>query len=140
MKIDKKLTKGKHSLQIYIEDNLKNNDHLWRICSWSKNMTEMQVGGKTNTVGWEVYENCKNNGAIIATAHEHTYHRTKTLVDIQNQIVDSIWSKPDKIKVDDGSTFVFVSGMGGWSIRDQDRCLPRPPRKPKTHSRLLEKN
>ena len=109
---------------LFIEDNLKNNDHLWRICSWSKNMTEMQVGGKTNTVGWEVYENCKNNGAIIATAHEHTYHRTKTLVDIQNQIVDSTWSKPDKIKVDDGSTFVFVSGMGGWSIRDQDRCLP----------------
>ena len=108
----------------FIENQLKNDDHAWRVCSWSGNMTPMQIGEKENEVGWEVYENCKNAGAVIATAHEHSYSRTKTLIDIENQIVDTQWSEPDKLKVDEGSTFVFVSGLGGTNIRDQDRCLP----------------
>ena len=108
----------------FIENQLKNDDHAWRVCSWSGNMTSMQIGEKENEVGWEVYENCKNAGAVIATAHEHSYSRTKTLIDIENQIVDTQWSEPDKLKVDEGSTFVFVSGLGGTNIRDQDRCLP----------------
>ena len=108
----------------FIESQLNNNDHIWRICSWAKNMTEMQLGQKANVAGWEVYENCKNHGAIIATAHEHTYSRTKTLIDIENQIIDAQWSEPDKLRVKENSTFVFVSGIGGESIRNQDRCLP----------------
>ena len=108
----------------FIESQLNNNDHIWRICSWAKNMTAMQLGQKANVAGWEVYENCKNHGAIIATAHEHTYSRTKTLIDIENQIVDAQWSEPDKLRVKENSTFVFVSGIGGESIRNQDRCLP----------------
>jgi uncharacterized protein YjbI with pentapeptide repeats len=108
----------------FIENHLNNNDHLWRVCSWQGNMHAMQIGAKEDSTGWEVYENCKNHGAIIATAEEHSYHRTKTLVDIENQIVDPEWSKRDKLKVGDDSTFVFVSGLGGWSIRDQERCLP----------------
>ena len=108
----------------FIENNLNNNDHLWRVCSWQGNMHEMQIGAKKDSTGWEVYENCKNHGAIIATAEEHSYHRTKTMIDIENQIVDPEWPKPDKLKVEEGSTFVFVSGLGGWSIRDQERCLP----------------
>ena len=108
----------------FIENHLNNNDHLWRVCSWQGNMHAMQIGAKEDSTGWEVYENCKNHGAIIATAEEHSYHRTKTMIDIENQIVDAEWSKPDKLRVEEGSTFVFVSGLGGWSIRDQERCLP----------------
>ena len=114
----------------FIEEQLKNDDHMWRICSWSKNMNSMQLGDHQNhpyqgdEVGWEVYEDCKNGGAIIATAHEHSYSRTKTLIDIENQIVDAQWFEPDRLKVEDNATFVFVSGLGGKSIRDQDRCLP----------------
>ena len=108
----------------FIENQLNNNDHIWRVCSWSKSMDYMQIGNKENNVGWEVYENCKNGAAIIATAHYHSYSRTKTLVDIENQIVDSEWSEPNKLRVKEGSTFVFVSGLGGKSIKDQERCLP----------------
>ena len=108
----------------FIENHLNNNDHLWRVCSWQGNMHAMQIGAKEDSTGWEVYENCKNHGAIIATAEEHSYHRTKTMIDIENQIVDAEWSKPNKLRVEEGSTFVFVSGLGGWSIRDQERCLP----------------
>jgi len=108
----------------FIENQLNDNDHLWRICSWQGNMHAMQIGAKEDSTGWEVYENCKNHGAIIATAEEHSYHRTKTMIDIENQIVDPEWPKPDKLRIEEDSTFVFVSGLGGWSIRDQERCLP----------------
>ena len=109
----------------FIEKQLNKNDHIWRVCSWSENMTAMQLGMKDNQVGWEVYENCKNGGGIIATGHEHSYSRTKTLTDIKNQIVDARWSAPDKLIVKEGTTFVFVSGTGGeGDIRNQDRCLP----------------
>ena len=111
----------------FIENQLSNNKHIWRICSWALNMTDMQIGAEKNRddTGWEVYNACKNGGAIIATAHEHSYQRTKTLIDIENQIIDNEWSKPGKLKVNEGSTFVFVSGLGGHrSIYDQNRCLP----------------
>ena len=108
----------------FIENQLNNNDHIWSICSWAMNMSDMQIGGKLNKTGWGVYENCKNAGAIIATGHEHSYSRTKTLIDIENQIVDPEWSERNKLRIKEGSTFVFVSGIGGESIRDQERCLP----------------
>jgi len=111
----------------YLQDQLATDDHIWRICSWHKNQNAMQVGDKDDAMGWRVYETCKDLGAIIATAHEHSYHRTKTLTSIQNQIVDASCSSPDNLCVGSGSpgrSFVFVSGLGGESIRSQQRCLP----------------
>jgi uncharacterized protein YjbI with pentapeptide repeats len=108
----------------FIENQLNNNDHIWRVCSWAKSMHNMQIGLKADKVGWEVYENCKNGAAIIATAQYHSYSRTKTLIDIENQIVDPEWFEPGKLRVKEGSTFVFVSGLGGKSIEVQERCLP----------------
>ncbi|MBI4674319.1 MAG: hypothetical protein HY741_21970 [Chloroflexi bacterium] len=108
----------------FIERQLAGDDHLWKICSWHKNQKAMQIGGKSDDMGWKVYETCKAHGAIIATAHEHSYHRTKTLTNIQDQIVDPDWSDPNRLRVAPGATFVFVSGLGGKSIRDQERCLP----------------
>ena len=34
------------------------------------------------------------------------------------------WPDPAAVRVAPGATFVFVSGLGGYSIRNQDRCLP----------------
>jgi hypothetical protein len=89
----------------------------------------LQLGSKSNSMGWEVYENCRNAAAIIATGHEHSYSRTRSLISMQDQIVDS--SCPDQpgtpdvdVCVSAGRTFAFVSGLGGKSIRNQDRCLP----------------
>jgi len=61
---------------IYIEDQLASDDHLWSICSWHYNQEKMQVGGKTDEAGWGVYEKCKEGGGIVATSHEHSYSRT----------------------------------------------------------------
>ena len=108
----------------FITDQLSLDDSVWRICSWHKNQRAMQVGGKQDEVGWAPYEECRKGRAIIATGHEHSYHRTKTLSDMQSQTVDPNSPDPDLVRVDHGSTFAFVSRLGGRSIRDQERCLP----------------
>ena len=108
----------------FIDDQLTGTDHIWNICSWHRNQREMQIGGKTSEMGWDVYENCREHGAIVATAHEHSYERTRSLVQMQNQTVDSTCSDPADLCVGVGTTFAFVSGLGGHSIRDQERCLP----------------
>jgi len=108
----------------YIQDEMANDNSIWRICSWHKNMKAMQVGGKSDSTGWEVYEECRAAGAIIATGHEHSYERTRTLSSIQNQIIDPAWPDANNVRVGEGSSFVFVSGLGGASIRNQDRCSP----------------
>jgi hypothetical protein len=111
----------------YIKQQLKNDDHTWKVCSWHRNMNAMQVGDKTDDMGWGVYEACREYGAIIATAHEHSYERTKTLSSISEQAVDPTSPDPAQLVAAPGRTFVFVSGLGGDSIRVQRRCLPAVP-------------
>jgi len=108
----------------YIRDELAKTNNIWEITSWHHNQEAMQVGGKGNSVGWGPYEEARKAGAILATAHEHSYQRTKTLTSTQNQTVDSTCSDPNNLCVAPGRTFVFVSGLGGKSIRVQKRCFP----------------
>ena len=118
----------------YIEDELAADNSLWRICSWHRNQKNMRIGGKGNEVGWGPYEACREGGAIIATGHEHSYERTRALTSTENLTVDPDCDTPAGNEVcvtpkDDaagvpGSTFVFVSGLGGASRRSQSRCTP----------------
>jgi hypothetical protein len=109
----------------YIRNALENSDtYIWKNCTWHKNQNAMQVGGKGDEVGWEAYEACKNDGAIILTGHEHSYSRTKTLTSMVNQTVNPSWPDPSNILVGPGNTFAAVVGLGGHSVRHQIRCLP----------------
>jgi hypothetical protein len=111
----------------YVRDQLAADQSIWSISSWHKNMRLMQVGGKSDEAGWEVYEESRQGGAIIATGHEHSYSRTHLLRSCQNQTVastsDTLILTEDLpgTPEDEGKTFVFVSGLGGKSIRDQER-------------------
>ena len=116
---------GDHDL--FIRDVLAADDSIWKISSWHKNMTAMQVGGKGNETGWGVYEESRRGGAIVATGHEHSYSRTHLLSSMQRQTVASR-EEPLVLRADDpgtsadeGTSFAFVSGLGGKSIRDQER-------------------
>lgn len=104
----------------FVEEQLDNTDSIWKICSWHYDMNVMQKYLTSNENGWENYDACKNGGAIIANAHKHFYSRTKTLVDIPHQVVDPEWTNPDKVRVGEGATFVFVSGLGGASIHSEN--------------------
>ena len=102
----------------YIKDQLAKTDAAWRICSWHKNQRAMQLGGKSNSVGWQAYEACREGGAIVATAHEHSYSRTHLMDDFKSR---SVASRSNILVIEKGKTFAFVSGLGGRSIRDQER-------------------
>jgi len=103
----------------YVQNQL-DTPALWHICSWHLNQREMQVGEKENEAGLDIYELCRDKGALIFTGHEHSYHRTHILSNIQKkEIADN--SSPYNLKA--GQTMVIVSGLGGKSIRHQERCL-----------------
>jgi PKD repeat protein len=101
----------------YFAGELAADTSTWRVCSWHKNQKLMQVGGKSDGTGWGVYEACRAGGAVIATGHEHSYSRTHLLSSMEHQTVAST---SDTLRITEGETFAFVSGLGGKSIRDQE--------------------
>ena len=105
----------------YIWEAFATDNHIWRICSWHKNMRKMQSGSMLDETGWDVYEACRENGAIIATAHEHAYSRTFLMANFENQTVAS---ESSTLVLEPGKSFAFVSGLGGRSIRNQDQNWP----------------
>ena len=108
----------------FIDEQLDPAADEWKICGWHKNQEAMQIGGKGDEMGWDVYENCRMNGAIVTTGHEHSYERTKTLTNMTAQQVDGSCSDPASVCVSPGRTIAIVSGLGGVGIRDQERCQP----------------
>jgi predicted phosphodiesterase len=109
----------------YVAERLATTDAqeaIWRISGFHVLMEALQIGDKGNQSGWDVYENSRIGGAIIATAHEHSYHRTNLLSDMSSQTVVG-----EELVITEGETFAFVSGLGGHSIRDQERCLTATP-------------
>lgn len=100
----------------YIRDQLAADNSVWSICTWHKNMKQMQVGGKEDETGWPVYEEARKGGAIMATAHEHSYSRTHLLSSMINQTIASTGNTMTLTK---GNSFAFVSGLGGHSVRPQ---------------------
>lgn len=105
----------------YAEEQLARAPLGWRICSWHIPQPEMQPGIQEDKAGWEIYEACRRGGAIIATAHEHSYARTHLMEDFSLQRVASTGSI---LEIRPGRTFAFVSGLGGHSIRSQKRSDP----------------
>ncbi len=112
----------------FIRNSLSNSNAIWKICAWHKNQRAMQIGGKLDEVGWSVYEECRKGGAIIITGHEHSYQRTRTLLNMQTQTLDPACPAADRVCVAAGEsigrTFAVVTGLGGGKINNQDLCLP----------------
>eukprot|EP00128_Syssomonas_multiformis_P006114 Colp12_sorted_trinity150504_noHs@12868 len=94
----------------------------WKVCAWHKNQQKMQIGGKKDEVGWDAYEMCREHGAIIATAHEHSYGRTYLMSDVKNQVIAG-----KELVLSPGKTFVFCQGLGGKSLRSADKTLVKNP-------------
>lgn len=102
----------------FIQNSLASDDHLWSVCSWHKNQRAMQVGTKSDEVGWQAYQACMNAGAMISTGHEHSYSRTLTLTNVGNTSAGhGATGAHDLINIGPGRTFAFVSGLGGVGLR-----------------------
>lgn len=100
----------------FIRKELERDSSLWRISGWHVNQRLMQVGSKGDEAGWDVYEESRKGGAIIATAHEHTYSRTHLLSGMSER---TVVSKSDTLRLRKGRSFAFVSGLGGEEVRPQ---------------------
>jgi hypothetical protein len=113
--------------EAFIRTSLAADASIWSISAWHKLMEDMNVGGKGDETGWGVYEASRRGGAIVATAHEHSYSRTHLLSSMQNKTVAStaqplvLAADDPATSADEGRSFAFVSGLGGNSIRDQER-------------------
>lgn len=116
-------TLGVHHLS-YLENALTASTAHWKVCSWHKDQHLMQTGEKADEVGWEPYEICRQHGAIIATAHEHSYARTYLMSQFNPQTVATTSSQ---MRVKPGQTIAFVSGLAGQSVRDGDDELVANP-------------
>ncbi len=99
-----------------LAQELSKSTTTWNVCAWHEAQHLMQLGDKTDEAGWGVYETCREAGAIIATAHEHSYSRTYLLDSFEHQHVASTSSV---LALRKGASFAFVAGLGGESIRDK---------------------
>jgi hypothetical protein len=103
----------------YVKAQLAGDNHVWKFCSWHKNMRDTNVGPKTDEMNWTIYENCRTAGAIVAQGHSHTYSRSKTMTADQALTVDTAagCSDPFGICVGPGKHFFFDSSLGGVELR-----------------------
>lgn len=112
----------------FVRDTLAaNSSALWKVCAWHEQMAAMQVGGKGDSTGWDVFEECRKAGALVFTGHEHSYQRTKTLTSFANQTVDPTCNTVAVVCVGPNRSFTAVSGLAGIGVRDQRRCMPSTP-------------
>jgi hypothetical protein len=104
--------------EAFLESELARSTALVRLCVWHKNQHDMQVGGKTDEVGWAAYRICAQYGAPIITGHEHSYARTLTLTALgARELGHGATGQPTLVRAAINSTFVVVSGLGGHSER-----------------------
>lgn len=108
----------------FIKSSLASSQHVWKLCTWHKNQNALQIGGKSDEVGFQPYQACIDGGAMILNGHEHSYERTKTITNAASQTIDPTCNSTNQNCVAPGKSFVIVQGLGGASIRDQTRCLP----------------
>lgn len=102
----------------FIDETFTNTPALFKVCVWHYNQTLMQVGDKDDQAGWEGYETCRKHGAMIITAHEHSYSRTHLMSGLEKQ---TIADTTNNLALEPGKSFVTVTGLGGKSIRGQSR-------------------
>jgi len=93
-----------------------NKEIPWKFCGWHKNQQIYQTGDKSDETGYEILDLCRRYGAVVCTAHEHSYSRSVLMSDFAS----ADWVEPkqiDDLQLSLGESFVFVSGLGGNSIR-----------------------
>lgn len=106
----------------YVKQRLAGDDHLWKVCSWHRNMRSTQAGAKSDEMPWSIYEACREAGAIVAQGHSHTYSRSKTMTADQALTVDAACSDPFELCVGPGKHFFFDSSVGGVGLRTLDNA------------------
>lgn len=98
--------------------------------SMHKNQRELQLCTKRDTQGYDIYEIARKYGAIVNNAHEHSYARTYTMSDMSSAAAlegGIVVGNGNDVNVGNGTTYMFVNGLAGFSVRNECTGLGSRP-------------
>jgi len=110
----------------------------WVTCAWHKNQKNLQVGSQGDETGYEMYNLCREEGALIVTGHSHTYARSYALGDMETQTVVDECETPygDACLYDlySDAAIVSVTALGGQNTDNLNEDLAKMPHWAQTYS------
>lgn len=115
------------SMSSWIREELARlSDYPWKFCLFHTPKKPMQLGWSGNReIGWDVYQACREGGAILLNGHDHRYARTHLMSSFGP--VQSIASTSNHLRVGNGSSFAVISGLAGYNIRTANPKLLANP-------------
>ncbi|KAL6635953.1 hypothetical protein LY90DRAFT_223908 [Neocallimastix californiae] len=110
----------------FLKKHLANATEDWKICSWHFYDKYYHTGkypgdSERNIIsgsGESFYDYCKDNGAIIFSAHDHVYARTHVMSKFKSPEIDSYDKKTDDsiVQIRKGATLDILNGAGGYEM------------------------
>lgn len=102
----------------FMKKELAKTDTAWRLCAWHKPHRGMQLGALRDNISWDLYTTCQSAGAYMLMGHDHTYARTKTMLDFPKRIYSTSTSE-DVVILGKGSSGAVIAGLGGRGLHSR---------------------
>ncbi|ORX57688.1 Metallo-dependent phosphatase [Piromyces finnis] len=111
----------------FLKKYLSESSEDWKICAWHYYDDYYHTGKyqkNKNYVsgdGENFYDYCKNQGAIIFSAHDHVYARTHVMSKFSKPVIDTYdYDSPSNIvQIRKGATLNILDAVGGWEVYDE---------------------
>jgi hypothetical protein len=104
----------------FIKASFENENSPWKLCLWNQPISKVADQGQITN--WAAYDECRQQGAIIVTADDFNYARSKTISDFETLKIAQDWTQPGRVTVNPGQTIVVQSGLGGLGVKTQNKC------------------
>jgi len=108
----------------FLKKHLSESNEDWKICAWHFYDKYYHTGkypddGNIVSGSYEsFYDYCKDHGAIIFSAHDHVYARTRVMSQFSEPVIDQFDDKTgeDIVQIRKGATIDILNGAGGWEM------------------------
>jgi len=108
----------------FLKKHLSGAKEDWKICSWhfyDKYFHTGKYPDDGNIVsgsGESFYDYCRQQGAIIFSAHDHVYARTRVMSKFSDPTIDEFDGKTNEsiVQIREGATVDILNGAGGWEM------------------------
>jgi len=110
----------------FLKKHLNGATEDWKICSWHFYDKYYHTGKYPSDSersiisgsGESFYDYCKDQGAIILSAHDHVYARTHVMSKFKTPVIDSYdkGSNGNIVQIRKGATLNILNGAGGYEM------------------------
>lgn len=108
----------------FLKTELENAKEDWVFCAWHLYDEFYHTGKYDDDYGKNLvsgdyesfYDVCRKQGAIILSAHDHVYGRTKVMSSFKNRLADEFNTVKDIAQIRKGATFNILNGAGGYEM------------------------